>query len=241
MKIGVFDSGLGGLYILSALREELPEYDYLYYGDTKHVPYGDRPEDEIYELTKKAVEHLFENDCSIVVIACNTVSAASLVRLQEEFLPEYPGRKIVGVIIPTIEHVVSSGVKDVLLIGTKRTVDSGKYDRKITEYDPSINLLQIATPSLVPFIESGEIKEALEEAVLILKDKTGESEGLILGCTHYVVLKEGLRKEFPSMQIFSQDEIIPKKFKEYLSNHPEIEKDLTRGGGQELFFTGKGY
>ena len=107
MKIGFFDSGLGGLTILKAVTQALPSYDYEYFGDTAHVPYGNKSEEEIYELTKAGVEHLFEQECALVIIACNTASAETLRKLQDTFLKEeYPDRNILGVIIPMVEEVL---------------------------------------------------------------------------------------------------------------------------------------
>ena len=132
MKIGLFDSGLGGLTILKAIVKELPQYNYVFYGDTAHLPYGDKAEAEIYELTREGVRHLFEAGSALVIIACNTASAETARRLQQEFLPtEYPERKILGIIVPTIEVLEFSEPTKVVLIGTTRTVESGKYQLEL--------------------------------------------------------------------------------------------------------------
>src|SRR5437016_1812863 len=123
MKIGVFDSGVGGLIILKSIVQRLPEYDYVYLGDTKHVPYGPRSQDEIYRLTRRAVEFLFENDCQLIIIACNTSSSRALRKLQRQYLPKhYPDRRILGVIVPTIETAARHN--RIGLIATKATVSS---------------------------------------------------------------------------------------------------------------------
>jgi glutamate racemase len=107
MKIGFFDSGLGGLTILKAVVKELPQYDYVYYGDTLHLPYGDKTEEEIFTLTKTGIEYLFEKGCVLVIVACNTASAETLRKLQDSWLLEtYPDRKVLGVIVPTLERVL---------------------------------------------------------------------------------------------------------------------------------------
>ena len=132
MNIGFFDSGLGGLLILKAVARALPQYDYIYFGDTANLPYGDKTETEVYELTKAAIEELFNRDCLLVIVACNTASAESIRRIQDTYLKEeYHDRRILGVIVPTVEEVIEKGFKRAILLATTRTVESGKYeDRK---------------------------------------------------------------------------------------------------------------
>lgn len=240
MKIGFFDSGLGGLTIMRAVREVLPQYDYLFYGDTLHVPFGDRNEEEIYELTKAAMRWLFLNDTKLAVIACNTASAETLRRLQDTFLlEEYPERRILGVIIPTIEEIIESGSKEALLIGTQRTIDSHKYaielqKRNITD----VHLRTLALPDLVPLIEAGKFKHAFELFLEQAEREMGEVDTLILGCTHYTTLKTLMRKRYgDALRVISQDELIPRKIVDYLLRHPEIETALTREGSEMIFLT----
>ncbi len=239
MKIGFFDSGLGGLVILKAVAKELLQYEYEFYGDTANLPYGNKSEEEIFELTKMGVIHLFEKDCLIVVIACNTASAETLRKLQDNFLPSsYPERRILGVIVPTVEEVIKSGLKNVLMIATKRTVESGKYDREFAKFTDVPKLTSIATPALVPLIEMGDVEIALQEAKNVISG-AGEVEGVILGCTHYSVLEPSLSKSstYKNLQIFSQDKIIPAKLRTYLENHPELEIQLSREGKRNIFLT----
>ncbi len=240
MKIGVFDSGLGGLAILTAIRTRLPRYDYIYYGDTKNLPYGDKSEEEIYELTKHAVIELFERGALLVVIACNTASAESLRRLQETVLAgEYEDRRILGVIIPTIEELITGDSNQVLLIGTRRTVESQKYDKEISKRDVGhLYLTSLATPELVPLIESDDLYAAYAYLEKVVTSRVGEVDTLVLGCTHYTVLKEGLRNRFPGLKIISQDELIPKKLESYLHAHKEIASRLTHGKLCERIITG---
>ncbi len=241
MKIGFFDSGLGGLLVLKAVARALPAYDYEFYGDTANLPYGDKTESEIFALTKKGVEHLFQKNCSLVIIACNTASAATTRRLQDELLKvEYPDRKILGVIIPTVEVVVESLLKKVLLIGTNRTINSGKYATEFGRHQGAPNLVSIATPELVPQIEEGQLEMALQGVLDVVQVNEG-MDGLILGCTHYAILKQKITEQLAhkKIQIFSQDEIIPDKLKTYLENHPELEKLLTRAGERNVHLTDK--
>lgn len=240
MKIGFFDSGLGGLTVMKAVALSMSRYDYEFFGDTVNLPYGDKTEEEIYELTKYGVEALFLKDCSLVVIACNTASAQTLRKLQDTFLAEeYPERKILGVIIPMVEEVVACHAKHVLLIGTKRTIDSGKYEREFAKFAQYPEVLAIATPTLVPLIEEGRIDEAVLEVVPMVSElieKGGDS--LILGCTHYTLLKRGIEEHFgQKVTIFSQAEIIPKKLFAYLEAHPEIKNELSEGGTRNIYLS----
>ncbi len=240
MKIGVFDSGLGGLTVLNAIREHLPVYDYVYYGDTKNLPYGDKTESEIRTFTRNAVLELFQRGALIVIVACNTASAETLRALQEELIVnEQADRRILGVIIPTVEELVQGSVKNALLIGTKRTVASYKYERELMKCnDRGVVLTSCATPELVPHIESGAIDEAYRVLQNHLMPRVGEIDTLILGCTHYTLLKDRIREGYPNLRVISQDEIIPGKFREYLMRHPELESRLTRGNSCTHIITG---
>lgn len=132
MKIGIFDSGLGGLFVLRSIQRVLPQYDYVYLGDTKRVPYGGRSQETIYRFTKQAVEYLFRRGCIVIILACNTASARALRKLQREYLPKYyPNRRVLGVIIPTVEAALKHSSKTVGVLATESTVESGAYIREI--------------------------------------------------------------------------------------------------------------
>lgn len=240
MKIGFFDSGLGGLTILREVVKVLPLYDYYFFGDTEHLPLGDKTKEEIFEFTMKGVKYLFEQDCQLVIIACNTSSADSARELQQTILVgKYADRKILGVIVPTVEEIIESSETNFALIGTKHTVESGKYAIELINREQVMReLVSIPTPELVPLIESGDYKAAVECAVKYIETKAGESEVVVLGCTHYTEIKSALRKHFVnSKRIISQDEVIPEKLKKYLAAHPEIESVLSRGGGRNIHLT----
>lgn len=229
MKIGFFDSGLGGLTLLKAVRDLLPQYDYIYFGDTINLPYGNKSEDEIYQLAFHGIQKLFALDAELVIIACNTVSAESLRRLQDTvFNHTHPERRVLGVIIPTVEALRDSHAQQVLLVGTKRTIESGKYECELKKLTRTITLHTLATPHLVPRIEAHKFDEATALLSQDIASIVGKVDTVILGCTHYTLLKEKLRIQYPTIQILSQDEIIPEKLKDYLSRHSEIESKLTR-------------
>ncbi len=239
MNIGFFDSGLGGLLMLKAVAKALPQYDYVYYGDTANLPYGDKSEDHIYELTKKAISELFARDCALVIVACNTASAESIRKLQDTYLKEeFPEKKILGVIVPTVEEVVEGGHSRAVLIATKRTVESGKYARELNKLNNTIQLTSVSTPELVPLIELGEDEAATASVIHTLEREAREGDVAILGCTHYILLKDALRNHFGNrLVVISQDEVIPKKLSDYLNRHPEITSQLTSTGKREIMLT----
>lgn len=233
MTIGIFDSGLGGLVMTRAFREALPQHDFLYLGDTLHVPYGPRSAEAIYEFTLQAVDYLFQQGCPLVVIACNTASASALRRLQQEYLPaRYPDRRILGVIVPTIEAALATGHKKIGLIGTAFTVNSNTYADELQKIDPQIQIIGKATPLLVPLVENNGIPYAepvLCDYLAPLLEQNIDS--LILGCTHYPLFKPLLAKLLPAgVDIISQDDVVPPKLADYLRRHPEIDGNLAQNG-----------
>jgi glutamate racemase len=240
MNIGFFDSGLGGLTILRAVSKALPDYDYYYYGDTANLPYGDKSEALIYEYSVAAMRHLFNNDCQLVIVACNTASVETVRRLQNTYLPaEFPDRNILGIVIPTIETLIDGNYDAGLLIGTKRTIESGKYQLELLHrIGEKISLRGLATPVLVPLIEDGQLDEAAEVAISYIDTNRREGEVIILGCTHYTILKDRLRAHYgKAVIIISQDEILPTKLKLYLDNHPEICSCIANTGKRHIHLT----
>ncbi len=235
MKIGFFDSGLGGLTVLKTVRELLPQYEYLYYGDTAHLPYGDKTSEEILTFTRYAVQYLFDRDVVLVIVACNTASAEAVRILQDTMLVgQYKDRRILGVIIPTIEELIERHVHNALLIGTMRTISSKKYEYEIDQLSHKIALSSEATPHLVPYIETGDMDGAREKVKSVIDSKMGEIDTVILGCTHYTVLKDFIRDSYKNLNVISQDEIIPKKLRLYLDKHTELESLLGRRGTIEI-------
>jgi glutamate racemase len=239
MNIGFFDSGLGGLLILKSVAKAMPQYDYIYYGDTANLPYGDKTEGEIYDLTKQGIEALFERGCALVVVACNTASAETIRKIQDTYLKEeHPDKKILGVIVPTVEVVIESGHKRALLIATKRTVESKKYEREFEKLSEVFALTSVAAPILVPLIEMHELETATQAAIALIESEAGEGDPVLLGCTHYTLLKDSLREHYGSSRtIISQDEVIPLKLRDYLNRHPEIATMLSSTGKREIVLT----
>lgn len=234
-KIGIFDSGLGGLYVAQAVRKALPDYDYLYLGDTLNLPYGRRSNDQINDLCEAAMRHLFTQGCELVLVACNTASAACLRRMQQGFLArEFPEKRVLGVVVPTLETAIDSGHTNIGLIATERTAHSNIYETELQKINPAVRLHSKATPLLVPLIEHGGEKYL----DIVLKDYVdpllaNDIDCLILGCTHYISLKDRVR-DITGVDIISQDEIVPVKTTQYLARHPDMAARLSRNGTFEI-------
>ncbi len=213
---------------MKSLSLSLPQYDFLYLGDTKNLPYGDRSQDEIYRLTKRALDELTRRDCAITFLFCNTASAQALRRLQHE------GYRTLGVIIPTVEEVHG---KVIGVLATQSTVDSSTYEIEIKKLLPDARVFQQAAPKLVPLIEAGDVDNGTIRQYLapLLKH---DINTLILGCTHYGAIKYRIKALVPpSVQIIAQEDIIATKVTDYLSRHPEIESKLSKGGSRVYLVT----
>src|SRR3989344_7327726 len=153
--IGVFDSGFGGISILRSIVKELPNYNYLYLGDTARTPYGTRSKEIVYEFTKQAVDFMFANNCELIIFACNTASSEALRKIQQNYLPkQYPNKKVLGVLIPAVEEaVIKTKNKRIGVIATEGTVKSNSFVDEITKLDPKIKVFQNSCPLLVPIVE----------------------------------------------------------------------------------------
>lgn len=238
MKIGIFDSGLGGLIITKSIIEKLPQYDIVYLGDTKRVPYGDRSEQEIYKFAKQAIDFLFRENCKLVIVACNTVSANALRKIQQQHVPKkYPDRKVLGVIIPTVE--VASKQKVVGILTTASTARSQVYSKELKKLNKEIGVYHQAAPKLVPMIESDSLQEVDQVLKVYLQSLNKQKiDSLILGCTHYPILKKHIKKILGSkVKIYDQTQIIPQKLRLYLKNHPEINNALTKKYKRTFYVT----
>ena len=244
MKIGVFDSGLGGLIVTRAIRKMMPEYDYIYFGDTKRVPYGNKSHKAVLEFTIEAVDYLFRKEnCALVIIACNTASARALREIQKEYIPEkFPNRKVLGVLIPAAEE--ASKYARVGVLATLGAVYSNTFSIEIKKLNSKTVVFQNPAPMLVPLIEEGEKTLAKPFLLKYLKPFVNKKlDALVLGCTHYPVLKKEIMKIMSknnkNIKIISQDEIIPEKLKAYLSRHEEITKKLSKNRSIKIIVTDK--
>lgn len=234
-RIGVFDSGFGGLSTLKGIVKALPEYDYLYLGDTARTPYGTRSSEAVYEFTKQAVDFLFAHNCDLVVLACNTASSEALRKIQKEYLPKkYPRKKVLGVLIPAIEDALSKTKNNrVGVIATEGTVRSRSFVKETAKRDAKVHVYQTACPLLVPIVEAGEQNSKAAEVFLreYLKElKKKEIDTLILGCTHYGILKNKIKKIMGKQTALVSDvDVVPQKLKQYLKRHPEVEGVIRKG------------
>ncbi len=240
MKLGIFDSGLGGLLIAKAIKNHMPSIDMVYLGDTLHVPYGNRSDEVIYDYCYKGIDFLFSQDCKLIIMACNTGSAAALRRLQQEYLPgRYPDRRILGVVVPTLEKAAEQKHQKIGLIATNYIIQSNIYKEELQKINPKIEIFSQATPLLVPMIENDGmhwVGPILRTYLQPLLDQKVQS--VILGCTHYPMLKSIIKKEMgDDLILLSQDEIIPKKLEDYLKRHPEISEPMGSSGIQEFYIT----
>lgn len=236
--IGVFDSGYGGLTILSKIREALPDYDYIYLGDNARTPYGTRSFEIVYEFTLQAVNKLFEMGCHLVILACNTASAKALRTIQMNNLPDIdPSRRVLGVIRPTVECIGSiTQTRHVGVLATAGTIKSESYPLEIHELFPDIKVSGEACPMWVPLVENNEANGEgtdffIRKYIHNLLAKDGQIDTIILGCTHYPLLLPKIQQFVPqSMKVVAQGEYVAASLKDYLYRHPEMDRKCTRGG-----------
>lgn len=243
--IGVFDSGYGGLTILNSIRQQLPQYDYLYLGDNARAPYGPRSFDVVYEFTRQAVLRLFEMGCHLVILGCNTASAKALRSIQQNDLPQWdPERRVLGVIRPTAEVIGElTKSRHVGVLATEGTIKSESYNLEIQKLHPDVKVSGVACPFWVPLVEYNEadspgadyfVKKRIDQ--IMAKDP--EIDAIILGCTHYPLLMPKILKYLPEgVKIVSQGEYVASSLKAYLERHLEIERKCAKQGSVNYLTT----
>lgn len=243
--IGVFDSGYGGLTILSKIREALPEYDYIYLGDNARTPYGTRSFEIVYEFTLQAVNKLFEMGCHLVILACNTASAKALRTIQMNDLPNIdPDRRVLGVIRPTAECIGSmTQTRHVGILATAGTIKSESYPLEVHKLFEDIKVSGEACPMWVPLVENNEangegadffIRKYIDN--LLAKDR--QIDTLVLRCTHYPILLPKIQKFIPQgVKVVAQGEYVATSLKDYLHRHPEMDMKCTREGKCRFYTT----
>jgi len=243
--IGIFDSGYGGLSILEKIRRILPEYDYIYWGDNARAPYGTRSFDIVYQFTLEAVKQLFDMDCRLVILACNTASAKALRTIQQNDLPQInPSGRVLGVIRPTIENIGAiTQTRHVGLVGTPGTISSKSYPIEIAKLFPDIVVEEEACPMWVPLVENQEYDKQgadyfIQKHLNNLLERDTLIDALILGCTHYPFLEPKIRQFLPPhIQIISQGHYVAESLKNYLQRHPEIDATCSKNGVCQYFTT----
>lgn len=236
--IGIFDSGYGGLTILEGIRKCLPDYDYIYLGDNARAPYGVRSFEIVYRFTLQAVQQLFDQGCPLVILGCNTASAKALRTIQQNDLPVSadPSRRVLGVIRPTVERLGQiSRTGHIGVFGTPGTIASRSYDMEIEKLYPGFTTTGHACPMWVPLVENRESMHPgadyfVRQEIERLFDTDPLIDTIILGCTHYPLLLDKIRRYTPAgVSIITQGDITGQSLADYLRRHPEMETRLTRG------------
>ncbi|MFQ3183593.1 MAG: glutamate racemase [Alteromonas macleodii] len=245
MAVGIFDSGLGGLTVLDAVQQRLPNVPFIYYADSSHAPYGVRSADDIYNLTTAATQVLFDVGCDLVILACNTASAAALRRMQESWVPK--NKRVLGVFVPLIEAMTERswgdnspprevGVKHVALFATPATVSSRAFQRELAFRAIGVDVEGQACGGVVDAIEEGDMilaKALVCSHVEALKRKMPEPDAAVLGCTHYPLMQAAFQTALGAdVKVFSQANLVADSLADYLQRWPEIV-----GGSSSRFLT----
>lgn len=246
MAVGIFDSGLGGLTVLDAVRRRLPDLPLVYLGDNAHAPYGVRDAADIFRLTTAATQRLFEAGCDLVILACNTASAAALRRMQETWVP--PGKRVLGVFVPLIEALTERhwgdnspprevAVKHVALFATPATVASRAFQRELAFRAIGVDVEAQACGGVVDAIEEGDmiLAEALVRShVDALRRKMPEPDAAVLGCTHYPLMERAFQDALgPGVRVLSQPLLVADALDDYLRRRPH----MAGAGTESLFLT----
>ena len=246
MAVGIFDSGLGGLTVLDAVTRRLPEVPFVYFGDNAHAPYGVRDADDVFNLTCSAVERLWQEGCDLVILACNTASAAALRRMQESWIPR--DKRVLGVFVPLIEALTERQwgdnsppreveVKHVALFATPATVASRAFQRELAFRAIGVDVEAQACGGVVDAIEEGDmiLAEALVRShVDALRRKMPDPQAAVLGCTHYPLMEKEFQDALGSqVKVFSQANLVAESLADYLDRHPKMQG----AGAQAKFLT----
>ncbi len=249
MAVGIFDSGLGGLTVYREFHDLMPDLPLVYYGDNAHAPYGVRDAEDIYELTCEGTTRLFEAGCDLVILACNTASAAALRRMQDGWIPE--DKRVLGVFVPLIEALTERNwgdnsapreveIKHAALFATPSTVASRAFQRELSFRAIGVDVEAQPCGGLVDALEDGDLilAEALVRShVDALLRRMPNPEAAVLGCTHYPLMHDEFQAALgENVQVFSQGKIVAKSLEDYLERHPKM-----CGEGEESVFltTGK--
>lgn len=244
-KIGVFDSGFGGLTILKTITQQLPQYSYIYLGDNARSPYGTRSFETVYQYTWQAVDWFFKQGCHLVIIACNTASAKALRNIQQKnLLHENPIKRVLGVLRPTTEVIGTfTKTNHIGILATNGTVQSNSYVIEIEKFFPNITVHQQACPMWVPLIENNEhLCAGADYFVKLYCDnllsKNIAIDTVLLACTHYPLLQQKIRAYLPnSINIITQGEIVAKSLNIYLQKHSYLEQLCVKNNSIDFFTT----
>ena len=245
VPIGVFDSGYGGLTVLSELFKKLPHNDFIYFGDNARAPYGNRSFEIVYAYTLEAVDFLFSQGCELIILACNTASAKALRTIQQNDLPKYgKDKRILGVIRPCTEYVGHvTQTNSIGVLGTAGTVNSNSYPIELNKFFPGVAVYQHACPMWVPLIEnnmhlSEPGKQIIKQDVEQFLKHYPAIDTIVLACTHYPILLDYIQKLVgEKVKVIAQGSIVADKLVDYLERHDELNKKLSKRGRVEYFTT----
>jgi glutamate racemase len=232
--IGIFDSGVGGLTVANAVKQILPGESIIYFGDTAHLPYGDKSAESIRYYSEHITRFLLEHEAKAVLVACNSASSSAFDYLKQQFSDK---TILIDVIDPVVNYLSTRNYGRIGVIGTKRTISSGTYEKKIREKSPSTLVTSLATPLFVPMIEEGFIFDDISNAIIrsyLTNESLSGIEALILGCTHYPIIKNQISKIFNfSVDIIDSGRIVSQIVREALE-----QKNLLNDTGKvkDMFF-----
>ena len=258
--IGVFDSGHGGLTVFRALVERYPDLAFVYLGDHAHAPYGNRPSEEVVDLTRIGVEALFKRGAKLVLLGCNTATCVAARTLQRDWLPQsaWAGRNVIGIVAPTVEAATQTpwavttpqypqkyNTDLIAVFGTTRTITSYVYPEEIRKRCPKVTVVQQICADLAGAIEAGQCADELEHLVKAGVDGLMAQTGgqaphqAILGCTHFPLVEPLFRRHLPaSTRLLSQPEIVADSLEDYLARHPSYRGDRAAAAATQLLTTG---
>jgi glutamate racemase len=245
--LGLWDSGLGGLTVASEVARRMPQLSFLYRADHAHAPYGSRGRADILALAKHELDAMFRQGCSLVIFACNTASVAALRDIQQGWLAaHWPGRNVLGVVVPVVEalnetltdHAVRPAAQTVQVFATDHSVRSQVFITEIYKRAPGLRVMQTACPELVPAIERGtgadELRNLVQQYVAVARQHCAQPDYVILGCTHYALIKNLFAETMPGVPILDQPLALAEKLESYLARHPEYDMQNT---GKYIFTT----
>lgn len=230
--IGVFDSGVGGLTVLSSLQKQLPNETFIYIGDNKNSPYGDKTKEQLLSYAKRIIEYFIQKDVKMVTFACNTTTANVL----DDLRVLYPDMLLVGVIDSTITSYLTTNSKSTLVIATNATIRCGAYEKEIVLRNKERQVYSLATPCLVPLIESGEYRKGIhKELINYLAPYQDKVDSIILGCTHYPIIANQIQELYPMLHQISSSDSIVYEVKELLQRK---RINATTKGAVKIYTTG---
>lgn len=236
MKIGIFDSGLGGVTVVNDILQKYSNIDIIYFADTKRLPYGDKSNDEIINYSKQIVEFLISKDVDLIIIACNTATSVALDILKREY-----DINILGVIDATVKKILEKVKEKVIILATNATVNSNKYYNNIKLKNKNIDIIQIPTPLYVPLIEKGVLvgEELLNITNNYLKDHLNKKCNLVFACTHYNLLNDFFKENYANFEIIDSSIELSNDLKNYIKIDNDISNVKFYVSGNEIDFKNK--